>query len=166
MEARLKVFEQSQLDRKIYSKIEETGNALFEYCKMPEVRARFNEANFPGSSSAKVQEVFLEKALELGFQSEKKQLFQTIPTSNLRPDYYKKVDRSGIIIEVERGKTIMNNMDMLDMWKCHLCTNANHLFLFVPNALQHNNNATPYDCFNIVANRMAPFFKRKLFQCS
>ncbi len=161
METKLKVFKQSQLDGKIYSVVEKTGSALFEYCSTPSARALFNEANSPGSSSAKVQEIFLEKALELGFQSEKKQLFQTIQTSNLRPDYYKKVDSSGIIIEVERGKTIMNNMDMLDMWKCHLCTNANHLFLFVPNALQHNNNASPYDCFRIVSNRMEPFFLKE-----
>jgi hypothetical protein len=161
METRLKVFEQSQLDRKIYSAVQKTGNALFEYCSSPSARALFNEANFPGSSSAKVQEVFLKKALELGFQSEKKQLFQNIPTSNLRPDYFKEIECSGIIIEVERGKTIMNNMDMLDMWKCHLCTKANHLFLFVPNALQQNNTAAPLGCFRVVSNRMEPFFLKE-----
>lgn len=158
MRTRLKVFEQPQIDNKIYSKVKEVGNAIFDYCSTSEARVLFDEANSPGSSSSKVQDVFLGKALELGFQSEKKHLFQNIPTSNLRPDYYKKINHSGIIIEVERGKTIMNNMDMLDMWKCHLCTDANHLFLFVPNALQHNSNTTPYDCFRIVSNRMEPFF--------
>ena len=108
-----------------------------------------------------VQEVFLAEAERLGFQSEKKNLFQNIPTSNLRPDYYKKIGSSGIIIEVERGKTIMNNMDMLDMWKCHLCKNANHLFLFVPNALRHNKKSSPYDCFKKVSNRMEPFFSKE-----
>ena len=120
----------------------------------------FAEANSPGNSSIKIQNVFLKKAIELGFQSEKKNLFQSIPTSNLRPDYYCSVRNSGILIEVERGKTIMNNMDMLDMWKCHLCNVANHLFLFVPNKLKHNSNSKPYDCFRIVSNRMAPFYEK------
>lgn len=43
--------------------------------------------------------------------------------------------KSGIILEVERGKTLMNNMDLLDMWKCHICEHARYLFSIVPKAL-------------------------------
>ena len=32
-------------------------------------------------------------------------------------------------MEVERGKTTTNNMDLLDIYKCHICEEANHLFL-------------------------------------
>ena len=44
---------------------------------------------------------------------EKKGLFKNY-NSQLRPDYYKKLKKSGIILEVERGKTLKNNMDLLD----------------------------------------------------
>jgi len=42
----------------------------------------------------------------------------------LRPDYFLKLDDTGILLEVERGKTTINNMDLLDFWKCHLCRNT------------------------------------------
>ena len=163
MTTRLKIFRQEQIDQNIFQEVERIGNSLFEYCKTSEVERKFTIANSPGKSSAEVQNVFLEKALDLGFQPERKKLFLTIPTPNLRPDYYRRIGDSGIIIEVERGKTIMNNMDMLDMWKCHICKAANHLFLFVPNELKHNNNSKPYDCFEKVSNRMTPFYDNKNF---
>lgn len=154
----LKIFKNEGVNSEEFSIVENIGNDLFEFCNNDAVKNRISMANSPGNSSAKIQEIFLQKAIDLGFQSEKKNLFQSIPTSNLRPDYYRNIGESGIIIEVERGKTIMNNMDMLDMWKCHLCDAANHLFLFVPNELKHNNASKPYDCFRIVSNRMEPFF--------
>jgi hypothetical protein len=30
------------------------------------------------------------------------------------------------------GKALANNMDLLDLWKCHICREAHHLFLVVP----------------------------------
>jgi len=156
---KLKTFVQENVDTTVFGEVKKIGDALFEYCNTPESIENFAIANLPRNSSSKVQDVFLGKAIDLGFQSEKKSLFQSIPTSNLRPDYYRQVRNSGIIIEVERGKTIMNNMDMLDMWKCHLCNTANHLFLFVPSELKHNSESKPYDCFRIVSNRMEPFFE-------
>ena len=157
MNIRLKVFKQ-KIQNQIFPEVDRIGNSLFGHLQSPEIASAFRIANAPGNSSSKVQDVFLPKATELGFQSEKKHLFSDIPTSNLRPDYYKPIGNSGIIIEVERGKTVMNNMDMLDMWKCHMCSGANHLFLFVPNQLQHNKDSTPYDCFRKVSDRMSPFF--------
>ena len=118
------------------------------------------EANSPGKSSHIVQNVFLDYAKELGFQSEKKGLFNNHPTTGLRPDYFLKTDKSGILLEVERGKTIMNNMDLLDLWKCHICSEANYLFLMVPKQLAHNKNSKPYDTFKKVIDRMTPFFEK------
>ena len=43
---------------------------------------------------------------------------------------------TGIILEVERGKTTINNMDLLDFWKCHICAHADYLFLMVPTELR------------------------------
>jgi hypothetical protein len=42
------------------------------------------------------------------------------------------LDGTGIILEVERGKTTINNMDLLEFWKCHICAHADFLFLMVP----------------------------------
>ena len=57
-------------------------------------------------------------------------------------------------MEVEKGKTITNNMDLLDLWKCHICEEANHLFLLVPIDVTHTKNI-----FNSVCNRMNSFFQ-------
>ncbi|MBD3767576.1 MAG: hypothetical protein IE928_06440 [Gammaproteobacteria bacterium] len=154
----LKVYKQKDLDENVFNKVEEVGKQIYDYCTQESTSNAFKEANKPGASSSLVQNVILNKAKELGFQSEKKGLFGDIPTSNLRPDYFLKIGRSGVIVEVERGKTIMNNMDILDMWKCHLCSHANHLFLFVPLELKHNTSARGYNPYNAVCNRMQPFF--------
>jgi len=69
-----------------------------------------------GGKSQEIQAV-LEADLEaLGFNSERKGLFEDYVVSGLRPDFYRPVDDSGILVEVERGKTITNNMDLLDLW--------------------------------------------------
>lgn len=90
-------------------------------------------ANIPKASSGSVQNCILAVAQELGFQDEAKGLFSTYENKLLRPDYYLKLGPStGILLEVERGKTTINNMDLLDFWKCHICNHANYLFLMVP----------------------------------
>ena len=111
-----------------------------------------------GAKSTEVQNVVMPGALQLGFASEKKGLFNSYNVSALRPDYYLKIRDSGIIFEVERGKTISNNMDLLDIWKCHICEDAEYLFLLVPQVRQTSNgrNTRP---FGLVHNRLETFFK-------
>src|SRR5438309_811154 len=81
---------------------------------------RLREANQPGRSSATVQATFGDFARELGFESEKVGLFGSAEFA-LRPDYFRKIGETGVLLEVERGKTTINNMDLLDFWKVHLC---------------------------------------------
>ena len=114
--------------------------------------------NRPGKSSAEVQDTFLEFARDLGFESEKKGLFASDELA-LRPDYYLKLDTTGVILEVERGKTTINNMDLLDFWKCHLCPQAGYLFLLVPQALRQNETMNPRNEFATVNRRLSQFFK-------
>ncbi len=38
----------------------------------------------------------------------------------------------GVIAEVERGGAVNNNHDLKDMWKAHIASDAQHLFLVVP----------------------------------
>ena len=63
------------------------------------------------------------------------------------------------MLEVERGKTTINNMDILDFWKCHVSGCANYLFLLVPLALRQNEEMRPRNEFATVTRRLAKFFE-------
>jgi hypothetical protein len=65
----------------------------------------------------------------MGFTSEKKGLFSNVKSTGIRPDVFRKTSSDGgILMEVERGKTISNNMDLLDVWKTPLCAEAKICF--------------------------------------
>ena len=152
-------FVQSKIkDTSIYKEVDKTADLLFNYLSQPDIVESINEKNKPRVSSKEIQEVFIDYAQdELKFKSERTGLFDDYPTPGIRPDYYKNLKSDGIIIEVEKGKTIMNNMDLLDFWKCHICTNANHLFLLVPNEIAHNEQRS-YPGYAKVISRLSPFF--------
>ena len=57
-------------------------------------------------------------------------------------------------MEVEKGKTVTNNMDLLDLWKCHICSEANHLFLIIP----IRDEDKGLNIFDTVSKRMSSFF--------
>lgn len=127
----------------------------------PEVQRRIAAANQPGVSSARVQNAILESVSKLGFASERSGLFKGYRTPGLRPDYYCHLPKydSGILLEVERGKTTINNMDLLDFWKCHIAEEAHHLFLLVPRVLQQNSKSPRVTRpFDYVEKRLASFF--------
>lgn len=102
--------------------------------------------------------MFREFAHTLGFVDESRGLFHEYESSALRPDYFLRLKDTGILLEVERGKTTINNMDLLDFWKCHLCTHAHYLFLVVPRALRQNPTMSPRNEFASVAKRLSSFF--------
>jgi hypothetical protein len=113
-----------------YSRALEYAHSLLSHIQLPEVSDRIARANQKGTSSAEIQACFLEHMLKLGFHSEKQGLFST---HLLRPDFYLQLEPNrGILLEVEKGKTLTNNMDILDLWKCHICNHAQYLFLMVP----------------------------------
>lgn len=109
------------------------------------------------ASSHAIQAVILDEMLELGFSSKKNGLFNEYTVSGIRPDYFKPLDGGGIIFEVERGKTIANNMDLLDVWKTHICKEAKHLFLLVPK-VRVQASGGKQNIFNTVSNRIEAFF--------
>ena len=133
------------------------SDQLLHHLNTSEALRLLEHANLPGVWSAAVQETFLPFALELGFTSEAQGLFAEYE-NRLRPDYFRAVGGSGILLEVERGKTTTNNMDLLDFWKCHLCRHADYLFLMVPQALMHNATMTPKREYNSVVRRLETFF--------
>ena len=110
-----------------------------------------------GASSHTVQKSILSQMEYLGFTSEKKGLFDSYKVSGIRPDYFKSLEGGGILFEVERGKTIANNMDLLDVWKTHLCLEAKHLFLMVPK-IRVTEKGRSQKIFTTVENRIETFF--------
>jgi hypothetical protein len=144
-------------DSKEHAAVQGISDQLLAHLNTPGALELMHRANLPGVSSAEVQATFLPFATELGFRSEAKGLFREYE-NKLRPDYYRAVEGSGILLEVERGKTTTNNMDLLDFWKCHLCRTADYLFLMVPQALQHNPTMTPKREYNSVVKRLDTFF--------
>lgn len=128
-----------------------------EILKSQKVRDAIAKVHKFGASSHTVQKSILDQMEALGFVSEKKGLFASYKVSGIRPDYFKSLVGGGILFEVERGKTIANNMDLLDVWKTHLCTEAKHLFLMVPN-VRVNKKGGSQKIFNTVENRIETFF--------
>ena len=141
-----------------YAKVSTVEHELLKHLNSPDVLKKIQAANKPGISSAQVQASFIEEALSLGFRDEAKGLFANYKNKGLRPDYYLPIADTGIILEVERGKTTINNMDFLDFWKCHLCEHAHYLFLMVPKQLVQGDKRPPRNEFVTVQNHLEPFF--------
>jgi hypothetical protein len=49
-------------------------------------------------------------------------------------------------------------MDLLDFWKCHLCDQADYLFLMVPKELHQNETMAPRREYGFVVKRLQSFF--------
>jgi hypothetical protein len=133
---------------------------VLDILKTKEVKDAIAEVHKFGASSHTVQKSILDQMESLGFVSEKKGLFASYKVSGIRPDYFKSLIGGGILFEVERGKTIANNMDLLDVWKTHLCSEAKHLFLMVPN-IRVTEKGGYQKIFNTVANRIETFFLKE-----
>jgi hypothetical protein len=135
------------------------ADKLIEYLNQPDISSKIMEVNQPRASSGMVQNILLKKATELGFKDESEGLFAGYTNKRLRPDYFKQLTgNTGILIEVERGKTNHNNMDFLDFWKCHICQHAHYLFLFVPDKLKQNENGRVTRPYLTVVSHIESFF--------
>ncbi|MCI0489456.1 MAG: hypothetical protein L0229_22920 [Blastocatellia bacterium] len=131
---------------------------LMDYLSSETVREEISRCHQLNATSQQIQSIIHEEVQRLGFQSEKRGLFQDYQVAALRPDFYRPVGKSGIILEVERGKTITNNMDLLDIWKCHVCAHADFLFLIVP-VERRSANGTFIKAFDSVVRRLSTFFE-------
>jgi hypothetical protein len=142
-----------------YVEVKRISDLLFAHLNEDDAQERILASNIPKSSSSHVQDSFLAYATELGFRSEATGLFAGSQNPGLRPDYFCEIEGSGILLEVERGKTTINNMDMLDFWKCHVCSHAYYLFLMVPKVLVQSELRAPTRPYQAVVKRMASFFE-------
>lgn len=147
--------------------VQRLADSLLEHSGQPDVRAALEQQVVVGSSSQVVQALVESALTDLGFTTEAKGLFADYAVPNLRPDYYRPLGGStGIIFEVERGKTLINNMDLLDLWKCHLCRHAHHLWLMVPMQTLNLKGGVRERPFAAVVKRLSTFFTtRPLWTC-
>ena len=146
--------------RKDFLDAKNVFSKLVTFMSETQIQNRISNTHKLHAKSGEIQEIILDKTKELGFTSEKNGLFSNLSVKQLRPDYYLKLDnKSGIIMEVERGKTIANNMDLLDIWKCHICDEANFLFLIIPNIRQTSTGQNII--FKTVERRMLTFFEKE-----
>jgi hypothetical protein len=145
-------------DTSEYGRVVAIANALLDHLRTPEAATRIAAANMPGVASQKIQEVIAAFARALGFVDERVGLFASYESA-VRPDYFLELGDTGILLEVERGKTTINNMDFLDFWKCHLCEHAHYLFLLVPRELRQNAKMTPRREYAAVVRRLETFFR-------
>jgi hypothetical protein len=126
------------------------------------LRSNIEAVHRLGGTSHEVQALLRSDLEALGFENERKGLFATLPVPALRPDFYRRLGRSGIVAEVERGKTITNNMDLLDLWKCHLCAEADFLFLIVPMSRVSERGGV-IKAFDQATRRLATFFEPRSY---
>jgi hypothetical protein len=148
-------------DLSSYGRTKEIADELLLFFNREEILDRINKANKLNKSSKDIQDIILEKAVVLGFTSEKNRLFSKYKSRRLRPDYFCKIsDNEGILMEVERGKTLDNNMDMLDIWKCHICEEANYLFLIVPK-IRQTEKGDGKIIYKRVVDRIETFFRKQ-----
>ena len=154
-------FIQDKLDiQDEWSSVKEIAIGFYNYLSSPEIEYKLNANNIPGAQSQKIEEVITPYARKIGFSSQKKGLFNKYKVSKLTPDYYLSINNNGIIIEVERGQTTQNNAALKDLWKTHICEEADYLFLFVPNELVQNKNGKIVGKpFNETVNRISTFFE-------
>lgn len=119
-----------------------------------------DSAHVHGAQSGAIQSIVANLLRDqLGFSEEIVLTEQDGFITHARPDFiYRLSAQRGILAEVERGGTVNNNHDLKDLWKAHIASDAQHLFLIVPHA-----NWTPAGLvrekpFLRVSNRLAAFF--------
>ena len=136
------------------------AEGFFDYLSSPDIAKRLDLQNIPAVRSQEIEKVITPYAISIGFSSQRKGLFEKYTVSKLTPDYYLPINESGIIVEVERGQTTQNNAALKDLWKVHICEEADYLFLFVPNVLiQNNSGKITGRPFNETVNRLSTFFE-------
>ena len=156
MTIKISKYFKKKIRKEIKKEVLKIAQDIENYLNGQDVYRRIKKANTKGTSSQIIQEIIEEIATPLGFSDEKQGLFKKYEDSGMRPDFYKKLKNTGILMEVERGKTTTNNMDLLDIYKCHICEEASHLFLFVPIEVSHTKNI-----YKNVCKKVSNFFVKK-----
>lgn len=148
-----------------FKRADAIAKELRQFLEQAETQLLIRKHNVPGVPSERIQRLLSKKAAALGFEHEKRGLFANYAVPALRPDYFCRIGDTGILLEVEKGKTTMNNMDLLDFWKCHICDHAEYLFLIVPQT-RPRTNGTVLRQFRPVQKRLSVFLSRRITSTS
>ena len=148
-----------KFSKDVYEQLSKIADELKAHMDTKPFRSKLEGVHRVHGKSQDVQGLLKGKLSKLGFESEKKRLFDGYGVPSLCPDFYREVGESGILVEVERGKTTANNMDFLDIWKCHICRKAHFLFLIVPRE-RARTTGKPTKEFERVRKRIGTFFER------
>ena len=144
-----------------WKKVEVIFEKLLKFLSDDQVIKEIQKVHIPRGKSQDIEKIIARYAEKIGFTSNKKNLFKDYAVSNLRPDYFMPIGKTGILIEVERGQTSQNNNALKDLWKAHICKEADYLFIFVPMILKQdikNPNQVGGKPFNETVNRLSTFF--------
>ena len=98
-------FVKKKINKSELKEIFKISNIIEEYLNQKEVNQRIQNSNIKGTDSQVIQKIIEEIAVPLGFKDEKQGLFKKYKDSGLRPDFYKKIGKNGILMEVENGFT-------------------------------------------------------------
>lgn len=162
MTINIKYFVQKKVkNTKEWQDVKIISKKFYEFLENSQTKKEIMKRNIPGARSQNIEEVITPFAESIGFESSKEKLFERYKVKKLVPDYYLKLNKSGIIIEVERGQTTQNNAALKDLWKTHICQEADYLFLFVPSVLKQNETGKIQGKpFNECVNRLSTFFEQ------
>jgi hypothetical protein len=122
--------------------------------------AQIDAVHVHRAQSSAVQSIVATMLREhLGFREEIVLTPQEGFVTHARPDFvYTLGTGRGIIAEVERGGTTTNTHDLKDLWKTHIATDAQHLFLIVPNANWNEAGVAREHPYSRVLTRLGSFF--------
>lgn len=112
---------------------------------------QYDLATSHGANSSQVEGLVSSSLVAQGFQ---RQVPARVGLAEFRADFGLISDNDGILVEIERGRTLDNNMDMIDFWKCHIHPTAHHLVLVVPIWYRTNRGVT--QSFSRVCKRLHP----------
>ncbi len=117
------------------------------------------DAHVFGAQSAVIQRLVAALLTEVGFREEVVLTPQDGFVTRARPDFvYSLGEGRGVLAEVERGGTVNNNHDLKDLWKTHIASEAQHLFLIVPVSNWSESGKAREKPFKRVVHRFASFF--------
>jgi hypothetical protein len=161
MPIQMRSFTRSSLSAVERTEVERVA-ALAEHLH-DELQARevaFNQAHVVGAQSKVIQDIVAEVLQEeLSFGQEVVLTPQDGLVTRSRPDFvFPLAPGRGVMAEVERGGTVNNNHDLKDMWKAHIATDIQHLFLIVPNSNWKRDGGAREKPYPRVLNRVGAFF--------
>ena len=139
-------------------RVDELAQGLIGFLHQHEGEIRVTHVH--GAQSSAIQAIVARLLMEeMGFEQEVILTQSDGFVSRARPDFvFRLAPKRGILAEVERGGTINNNHDLKDFWKAHVASDAQHLFLVVPNSNWASDGSPRERPFRRVVHRLGAFF--------